>query len=123
MNIDKRHAATQQFTLTNATPTDEQLLDELDQLVARAGAGDSRAVGSIAIAFGPALLHEVRAELGQDHTQDDADVLQTFFLELMDEKLRVPRIRGGALPWMRRTVRMFARRHLAARGPDWDLAG
>jgi hypothetical protein len=103
--------------------TDEQLLDEFDQVVVNAADGDDRAVGVIAIVYGPALLAEARAVLGPGLQQDGGDVLQTFFLALMERTLTVPRVRGGALAWMKRTVRGFAREHIAELGPDWDLAG
>jgi hypothetical protein len=104
------------------TLSDEELLDELDQLVAHGATGDSRAVGAIAIVFSPVLLEEARAELGREHEQDAADVLQTFYLELMEGQLCFPRIRGCALHWMKRTVREIAQRHIGPRGPE-DLAG
>jgi hypothetical protein len=120
MTIDKRNAALQ---LVPTERTDEQLLDELDELVLRATEGDSRAVGAIAIAFSPTLLEVAREELGPIHRQDDADVLQTFCLELMEGQHVFPRIRGAAIPWMKRMIRIIARRHIGERGPDWDLAG
>ena len=105
------------------TLTDAELLDELDDLVAAAAAGDSRAIGAIAIAFGPLLLKDVHQELGDLFQQDAGDVLQDFFLALTEGKLIFPSIRGGGLPWMKREVRSLAREHLRQRGPDWDLAG
>jgi DNA-directed RNA polymerase specialized sigma24 family protein len=105
------------------TLTDGELLDELDQLVAAAARGDRQAIGAIAIAFGPLLVKEVRQELGELFQHDAGDVLQDFFLALLEGKLTFPSIRGGALPWMKREVRSLAREHLRRRGPDWDLAG
>ena len=122
MNLDKRNAA-MNLVSTLTDEQDEHLLDALDQLVVQATEGDSRAVGAIAIAFSPTLLEEAREELGPDHEQDAADVLQTFCLDLMEGQLVFPRIRGAAIHWMRRTIREIARRHIGDRGPDWDLAG
>jgi len=120
MTIDHRNA-TRNLVLTQLT--DAQLLDELDEVVLRATEGDSQAVGAIAIAFSPMLLEEAREELGPFHEQEDADVLQTFCLELMEGQHVFPRIRGAAIPWMKRMIRIIANRHIGERGPDWDLAG
>jgi DNA-directed RNA polymerase specialized sigma24 family protein len=94
--------------------TDRQLLDQLDELVAAAAAGNTRAIGAIAIAFTPLLLKEARQELGRRHRQDAGDVLQEFFLALVVGKLTFPSIRGGALPWMKREVRSLANSARAA---------
>jgi len=101
--------------------SDDALLDDLDELVAEAALGDGRAVGAIAIAFGPTLLAEAREELGTAHAQEDADVLQDLFVRLMEGKLVFPDIRHAALPWLKRTTRVLARER--TRGPHWDLAG
>ncbi len=105
------------------TATDAELLDQLDQLVADATAGDTHAIGAIAIAFGPALLKEIHVELGALFHQDAGDVLQDFFLALTEARLTFPLIRGGALPWMKRMVRLLAREHLRHRGNDWGQPG
>ena len=97
------------------TATDHQLLAQLDDLVERAAQGDLRAVGAIAIAFGPVLLEQARTELGLLYRNDAADVLQDFFLALSDARLSFPPIRGAALPWMKRMVRAAARAHLQRR--------
>lgn len=105
------------------TASDRELLDQLDELVSDATAGDTRAVGAIAIAFGPTLLKEIRRELGPIFVQDEGDVMQGFCLALTNRKLTFPPIRGAALPWMKRMVRSFAREHLRRREREWGLAG
>jgi hypothetical protein len=105
------------------TATDTELLDELDQLVADATAGNAHAVGAIAIAFGPLLLQEIHGALGALYRQDAGEVLQQFLLSLTEARLVMPPIRGGALPWMKRTVRSMAREHLRQRSGDWGEAG
>jgi DNA-directed RNA polymerase specialized sigma24 family protein len=105
------------------TATDRELLDQLDELVSDAVSGDRRAVGAIAIAFGPTLLGEIRRELGPIFVQDEGDVMQDFCLAMIDGKLTFPPIRGAALPWMKRMVRSFAREHLRRRQREWGLAG
>jgi DNA-directed RNA polymerase specialized sigma24 family protein len=92
--------------------SDEALLDELDSLVDKAVRGDTRAVGAIAIAFGPTLLEEAHAVLGPDHSHLAGDVLQDLFLALCDRTLTFPDIRGAALPWLRRMVRSRAHEQL-----------
>jgi hypothetical protein len=130
--LDPVHLPTRRTTMTmqnlktsqyQVPSNDETLLDELDRLVAKAADGDSRAVGAIAIAFGPTLLEEARKALGPSYEQDDADVMQTFFLRLMEGTVRFPRIRGAAIPWMKRRMRALAREHIEERGPGGDLAG
>jgi DNA-directed RNA polymerase specialized sigma24 family protein len=91
----------------NSTPrTDAQLQDALDALAMRASRGDRRAIGAIAIAFGPRLLQEARAVLG-DLEQEAEDVLQDFFLCLVDRRSRFT------------PVRAIARKRRADRERDW----
>jgi hypothetical protein len=101
------------------TASDRQLLDDLDVVVADAAAGKKRAVGAIAIAFGPMLLLEAAEALGKTHVQDTADVVQELMLALPEARLTFPKIRGGAIPWLKRMVRQIA----PAREPEGGLAG
>jgi hypothetical protein len=72
----------------NSTPrTDAPLQDNLEALARRASHGDRRAIGAIAIALGPWLLLEARALLG-DFEQEAGDVLQDFFLCLVQRRSR-----------------------------------
>ncbi len=103
------------------TATDRELLDQLDELVVDAVSGDRRAVGAIAIAFGPTLLKEIRRELGPVFVQDEGTVMQDFCLAMIEGKLTFPPIRGGALPWMKRMVRSVAREHLRRREHEWGM--
>ncbi len=105
------------------TASDQELLDELDVLVANAARGDRDAVGAIAIAFGPTLLKVAHEELGPVHAKEAGDVFQDLCLHLLEGDLLFPGIRGGGLPWLKRMVRALARAHLRGGGPDWDLAG
>jgi hypothetical protein len=98
--------------------TDEQRLDELDELVANAARGDR-----FAIALSPRLLAEAREALGELFAQDDGDVLQDFFTALCEGKLSFPPIRGAGVPWMMRMIREKAWGHLARRGPYGGEAG
>ena len=100
----------------------DPLLDPFDELVAHAADGDRRAVGAIAIAFGPDLLAAAEDVLGPCHRADAVDVLQRLFLDLCEKSLHFPRIRGGGLPWLRRTVRGLARMHLRETAAPDDVA-
>ena len=105
------------------TATDEELLDELDVLVSNATKGEGPAVGAIAIGFGPMLMKEARMELGELWHQDAGDVVQEFHVRLLAGELTFPRIRGAAIPWMKRTVRALAREHLGKEHPGGNTAG
>lgn len=86
---------------------DTHLDDDFDDLVMRASNGDSRAVGAIAIALGPSLLNEARTVLRE--LDDEAhDVLQDFFLFLLERRGPFNRANGRALEWMHRMVHTIA---------------
>jgi hypothetical protein len=53
----------------------------------RASHGDERALGAIAIAFGPTLLREARVELGPFDSHA-GDVLHDFFASLLEGRSR-----------------------------------
>src|SRR5271169_3177027 len=91
----------------NDTTTDERTRDEFDELVTRASGGDRHAIGAIAVALGPRLLGEARAILGEFDQEAD-DVLQDFFLALLERRLRFEPAHGRAMPWMCRMVRAIA---------------
>jgi hypothetical protein len=95
--------------------TDEELLDGLDDLVRDAVRGDSRAVGIIAVIYGPMLNDEARDELGPRWEDDSADILQTMFLAMCEGSMLFPSIRGAAIPWMQRAVREIARKWVRQR--------
>lgn len=103
-------------------PSDQDLLDELDSLVDKASQGDTRAVGAIAIAFGPLLLAEAYDVLSEDWSHLASDVLQGFFLALCDGSLTFPHVRGAALPWMTRQVRSRAHEHRRLCVPPDEVA-
>jgi DNA-directed RNA polymerase specialized sigma24 family protein len=94
-------------------------LVELDDLVVRASQGDRRAIGAIAVAFGPQLLREARAALGPME-EDCDDVVQDFFLSLVEGRTRFVPERKRALEWMFGIVRAIARKHRADREDDWS---
>lgn len=104
----------------DAAARDLDLIDQLDAMVRNAACGDDRAIVAIAVGFGPMLVEEARQELelvGLPEA-DAPDALQTFCLALVEKRLRVPAVRGAALPWMKRIVRVIARDGLRDLGPD-----
>jgi|CZKU01.1.fsa_nt_gi DNA-directed RNA polymerase specialized sigma24 family protein len=87
---------------------DTQLQEDFDDLVERAADGDSRAVGAIAIALGPSLLEEARAAMkGLDGADD---VVQDFFVFLLERRSPFIRAYGPAREWLHTMVRIIARR-------------
>ena len=98
---------------------DAQRLDEFDVLVMRATRGDRRALGALAIAFGPSLLGEARAVMG-DFEHEAGDVLQDFFLSLLERRSRFTPESGRAVPWMRRVIRAMALVHRAECEMRWE---
>jgi hypothetical protein len=102
---------------------DAELIAQLDDLVREATRGCRRAIGALAIAFGPRLTQEAREELGPRWEQESADVIQDFFLAMCEGRLVFPAIRGAAIPWMTRIVREMARKYLRDREPPGGMAG
>jgi hypothetical protein len=86
---------------------DAELLDHLDELVRNATWGDRRAIGAIALAFTRDLLAAANAMLDNEH--DAADVVQDFFLALVEEKVErfVPG-QARARPFMLGVVKAMA---------------
>jgi hypothetical protein len=104
-----------QLHASSSPSTAAQNQTAFDDLVLRASQGDRRAIGAVAVAFGPRLLEEAKACLG-DYEHEAEDVLQDFFLALLERRSRFAPAQGRAIPWMCEAVRALAR----ARNPDWD---
>jgi DNA-directed RNA polymerase specialized sigma24 family protein len=105
----------------HAANDDAQVIAEFDELVRHAGAGDRRAIGAIAIAFGPKLLHEARAVLGQRFEEEADDVLQDFLAWMLEGPSRFPPAHGRAIPWMCGVVRAMARKARGDRMREWGM--
>jgi hypothetical protein len=101
--------------------TDTRILDDFDDLVLRGCNGDARAVGAIAMAVGPRLLREAIDELGFDFADDGGDVLQDFFVAMLEGRCRFVPAHERAGPWMNRVVRAIARAHRDGRERDWGI--
>jgi len=100
--------------------TDAELQDEFDDLVQRATHGDRRALGALAMAISPILLKEARGLLG--NFKDEAgDVLQDFFVWMVESQTRFTPARGRALAWMCGIIRAMARKHRAECEKRWGI--
>jgi DNA-directed RNA polymerase specialized sigma24 family protein len=95
---------------------------DLDALILRASEGDRRAIGVIAFEFGPSLIKGIRGSLGL-FAQDAADVLQEFYVEMLEGQSFFPPDRGRAIPWMHRILRAMARKYATERELEWGLGG
>jgi DNA-directed RNA polymerase specialized sigma24 family protein len=98
---------------------DAQRLDEFDDLVLRASQGDRRAITAVAVAFDTQLRREARAVMGR-FKQDADDVVQDFYLALLEGRSRFHPERGRAIPWMIGIVRATARKYRGDRQRDWS---
>jgi DNA-directed RNA polymerase specialized sigma24 family protein len=94
--------------------------DAFDDLVMRAARGDRRAIGAIAVALGPTLMKEARTVLG-DFEDDADDVLQDFFVFLLEKRWPTPPPQGRAMHWMCVIVRTFAHERRKESERHWAL--
>jgi hypothetical protein len=93
-----------------ARMSDAELLARLDELVRLATRGDRHAIGAIALAFTGDFLAEANAVLRNEH--DAADVVQDFFLALVEGKIEgnIALLPGGARSFLLDVVRRMARK-------------
>jgi DNA-directed RNA polymerase specialized sigma24 family protein len=81
---------------------------ELCELLGNAARGDRRAIGAIAIAFGPSLLKIARRETR--HEEDAEEVIQDLFVHLLEGRAaRFPPERQRDLRWLGGLVQALAR--------------
>ena len=95
-------------------------LDELDELTRRATRGDRRAIGAIAAALGPHLLKEARRHM-KGFEEEAEDVLQDFWVHLLEGRIPFEPAHGRALEWMCRILEIFAHVSHCARARDWGI--
>ena len=114
------HRHNTQSQVPSTPHTDAQRLADFDDLVRRASQGDRRAIGAIAIAFSADLLKEARAVMG-DFAHEADDVLQDFFVSMLEGQSRFTPAQGRAIPWMCGIVRAMARKHRAHREREWGI--
>src|SRR5258708_21795012 len=100
--------------------TDAQIQAEFADLVVRACKGDRRAVGAIYVAFGPVLLREARSVMGR-FKQDAEDVVQDFFVSLLEGRSVYVPAHGYATRWMCGVVRAMAKTYGKEREREWGI--
>ena len=98
---------------------DEHLMAEFDHLVMLASRGDRRAIGAIAVAVGPTLLKAARGGLGP-FGQEAEDVLQDFFVSLLERRWRFTPGHGHGMQWMCGVVQGIAYLRRREIERDWD---
>ncbi len=87
---------------------ERELLEQVDDVVVRALAGDARALSAVVVTFGEVLIGVARRELGSNWESEAEDVVQDVYAAIAvgtyaSEALALDL--GGGLPWLRRTVR------------------
>ena len=97
---------------------DDARLDELDVIVGRAADGEMRAVGALAIAFGPMLIDEAKAALGPLWAAKAGGVVHELTVRLLSRELAFPAIRHAGIPWLKRVIRELAGEVVRERGRD-----
>lgn len=120
MKTDHRNTA-----LLLRPPAGKPLTDALDACVRRAARGDHPAIGRIAMTLGGVLHDEARAALGPRFEESAGDVVQELYLGLLERRFTFPRIRGCAVVWLKRAIRVLAAevaREMGDREPDPDEA-
>jgi DNA-directed RNA polymerase specialized sigma24 family protein len=88
--------------------------DATSDLVMRATRGDRRALGAIATTFGLLLVEEARAALNGSGGAED--VVQDFFVCILEQKAQFTPDDGPGVAWLCRTVRQMALRQ--RKGPS-----
>ncbi len=100
---------------------DAQIAAELDEIGRRAAAGDRKAIGAIAVKLRPRLLAEARAVLGSRFKHEAEDVVQDFFVALLERQSRFLPAQGHAMQWMCGLVRAMARNARGDRKREWGI--
>src|SRR5258708_29265552 len=91
-----------------------------DDLLESALRGSPLAAAEIAAAYGALLRLEAEAVLGGALAHEAEDVVQDFFVSLLEADQDLMPARGRALSWMRGVVRAMARRRKSDR---WRRVG
>jgi DNA-directed RNA polymerase specialized sigma24 family protein len=100
--------------------TDAQIQAEFADLVLRACNGDRRAVGAIYVAFGPVLLRKARSVMGP-FKEDAEDVVQDFFVSVLEGRSVYVPAQGYAIRWMCGVVLAMAKTYRKEREREWDV--
>jgi DNA-directed RNA polymerase specialized sigma24 family protein len=87
---------------------DHELLEQIDDLVVRAAAGDARALSAVVLTFGAALVGVARRELGTVDASLAEDAVQEVYAAMASGALASAALAldlGSGLPWLKRLVR------------------
>jgi hypothetical protein len=110
--------------LSTATPA-PQPLDEFDALVLNAARGDRRAIGALAVGYGPTLLKQAREALGRSRVQQDEDLLQDLFVGMTQASFNFVPGRDQGPAWLQTQLRILAGASrtdlIVARATDGDV--
>jgi DNA-directed RNA polymerase specialized sigma24 family protein len=87
---------------------ESELLEQCDDLVARAATGDAGALSAVVVTFGDVLLGVARRELGTLWESDAEEVVQEIYAAMASGSLAPSASAlklGEGLPWLKRLVR------------------
>jgi DNA-directed RNA polymerase specialized sigma24 family protein len=87
---------------------ERELLERIDDVVARALSGDACALSAVVVTFGAALIAVARRELGVLWESEAEDVVQDVYRDIAlgtYTSAAVSLDLGEGLPWLRRKVR------------------
>jgi DNA-directed RNA polymerase specialized sigma24 family protein len=102
-DLDSPNPETDELTPVNDPP------EKLSELIAHAAQGDRRAIGAIAVTYGPVLLRIAQREL--HHREDAEDLVQDVYVRLLEGGARnFPPWRNRDLGWLRMLVTIMARK-------------
>jgi DNA-directed RNA polymerase specialized sigma24 family protein len=87
---------------------ERELLEQVDDVVVRALAGDARALSAVVVTFGEVLIGVARRELGTRWESEAEDVVQDVYAAIALGAYASAALSldlGEGLPWLRRRVR------------------
>jgi DNA-directed RNA polymerase specialized sigma24 family protein len=93
---------------TSTPPDLGTLAGTLDELVFLASRGHRRAIDELARSQNKTLLAEARDALGRSYRQEAGEVVQAFYLSLLEGKNRFLPEENEAAKWMTAIVRAIA---------------
>jgi DNA-directed RNA polymerase specialized sigma24 family protein len=101
--------------------TQAQRQQDVALVVQRAAQGDRAAIDVVARRCRRMLLDVARLTLGGRFRREAEDVVQDFFVVLLEGKLRFDPEPSRAVPWMCDIVRAMAQKNRQERLRDWGL--
>ncbi len=102
------------FEETGSQPLD----DDFDELVLSAVRGSRHAIAALSIGYGPVLVRQARAMLGQIGAHETASVVSDLFCAMLRGSLEFQPGRDRGRKWLRQQLRELAARRRAERRPN-----